>query len=81
MGGMNTHADITSDAVRQHLLARSKAYVARTRTSFSYISQAAVQDSKFLANVERGNNFTVKTYQRVIDWLDENEAAETERAS
>lgn len=75
---MNAHTDISAEAVRKYLLERAAAYVEREKSSFSFISQSAVQDSKFLANVERGANFTVKTYQRVIDWLDEQEGvAET----
>lgn len=73
---MQTTAEITAADVRQNLLDRARAYAERTRTSFSAISQAAVQDSKFLANVERGSNFTIKTYQRVIDWIDAAEASE-----
>lgn len=73
---MNAHTDISAEAVRKHLLDRARAFVERRKSSFSFISQSAVQDSKFLANVEKGNNFTVKTYQRVIDWLDEQEREE-----
>ncbi|MEO3386042.1 hypothetical protein [Mesorhizobium sp. CAU 1741] len=71
MCGMNAHATLSSDDVRQHLLAKAKTYAERTGASFSHISEAAVNDSKFLANVERGSNFTIRTYQRVLDWLDE----------
>jgi uncharacterized protein (DUF1778 family) len=74
---MNAPVDISAEAVRQHLLDRAKAFSERTKTSFSAISQAAVADSKFLANVSRGSNFTVNTYQRVINWLDEQEATQS----
>lgn len=75
---MSTQSDITADAVRQHLLDRAKAYADRSNTSLSAISMSAIKDSKFLANVERGDNFTLRTYQRVIDWLD---AAERDLAA
>lgn len=78
---MNAPVEITADAVRQHLLDRVQAYRDRTPMSLSAISMAAVQDSKFLANVAKGDNFTLKTYQRVIDWLDEQERAAGERAA
>lgn len=73
---MNSQAEITSEHVRQHLLSRAQAYSDRRNVKFSHISLEAVNDSKFLANVARGSNFTLRTYQRVIDWLDEREREE-----
>lgn len=67
---MSAQPEITADAVRQHLIERATAFSARTNTSLSAISTSAVQDSKFLANVKKGHNFTLNTYQRVMDWLD-----------
>lgn len=78
MGGMSDAIDITDDAIRQHLLARVDAFQAATGMSLWKISKEAVRDDKFLANVRKGGNFTVKTYQRVIDWLD---SQERERAA
>lgn len=79
---METLAEpLTSDTVRQHLLDRAEAYIARRRSSLSFISQQAVADSKFLANVKKGDNFTIRNYQRVIDWLDAEEASDKERAA
>lgn len=69
--------DISADTVREHLLTRARAFREAHKTSFSAIGDAAIKDSKFLANVEKGANFTLNTYQRVIDWLD---AAEREAA-
>lgn len=73
---MNAPLEITAESVRQRLLDRATAYVERTNSSMSFISQQAVSDSKFLANVAKGDNFTLRTYQRVIDWLDEQERGE-----
>lgn len=73
MADMKTLKTITSEHVRQHLLARASEFIERNGGSFSSVSEAAVQDSKFLGNVARGSNFTLRTYQRVIDWLDEKE--------
>jgi len=75
---MDTTVDITADAVRQTLLTRATAFSEAHNVSFSRIGDAALGDSKFLARVRAGDNFTIKTYQRVIDWLD---AAERERAA
>jgi hypothetical protein len=70
---MTAAPQITETEIRAHVLVRAKAFAAATGRSMSSISEEAVRDSKFLANVERGSNFTVKTYQRVLDWLAEQE--------
>lgn len=72
---MTTAPDITDDTIREHLLARVTEYQTRTGMSLWKISKAAVADDKFIASVQRGGNFTIKTYQKVIDWLDEQEQA------
>lgn len=71
---MSEAPEITEQAIRENLLRLAKAYAARTGCSLSSIGEAAINDSKFVANVERGKNFTVKTYQRVIDWINNAEA-------
>lgn len=71
---MSISSDITDDTIRQHLLDRVSAYQERSKLALWRISKAATGDDKFLANVQRGGNFTIKTYQRVIDWLDEQDA-------
>jgi hypothetical protein len=70
---MHAQVELTAEAVRTHLLERARAYVEANKSSFSHISQSALGDSKFLKRVEDGDNFTIKTYQRVMDWLDEQE--------
>lgn len=78
---MTDAPQITADAVRQHLLTRVDAFCERTKNSASHVGEQAVRDSKFIANVRRGDNFTVKTYQRVIDWLDAAEASQPDKTS
>lgn len=78
---MDASPEITADAIRDNLLARAAAYAERTGCKFSRIGEEAIRDSKFLANVQSGGNFTIKTYQRVIDWIDEQERAQPERAA
>lgn len=75
--GMAKSRDITAEAVRRNLLSRATAFSRAHNISFSRISEGATKDSKFLARVEAGENFTIKTYQRVIDWI---AAAEREAA-
>ncbi len=67
--------EITADAVRGTLLTRAKAFCDKHNYSFSRFGDEALKDSKFLARVQAGDNFTIKTYQRVIDWIDAKEAA------
>lgn len=77
---MSAVTDITADAVRSHLLARAAAFSQSRKISLSRIGEEAIKDSKFLANVQRGDNFTIRTYQRVIDWIDAAEATPNEAA-
>lgn len=71
---MQAQLDITADTVRQNLIKRANAYCQARKTSFSAIGKAAISDDRFLARVSAGGNFTLDTYQRVIDWLDAAEA-------
>ena len=77
---MHAQADITADAVRQNLISRARAFCEARKTSFSAIGKAAISDDRFLARVDAGGNFTLDTYQRVIDWLDAAEAASKDAA-
>jgi hypothetical protein len=74
---MAKHLDISKDTIRAHLLSRAKAFAAASGKTLSAISSEAVKDSKFLPEVDNGKkaNFTLATYQRVIDWIDEQERA------
>jgi hypothetical protein len=76
---MSDVSEITASKIRDHMLARATAYSERTKSSFSFISREAVKDDRFLARAGRGANFTVETYQRMIDWLDAREADEIEQ--
>lgn len=67
--------DISKEDIRHALLVRAKAYAMRRDCALSRIGEEAIRDSKFLARVEAGGNFTIETYQRVIDWLDAAERA------
>lgn len=72
---MSDLLEITAETVRQTLLDRARSF-ARTRgCSLSLIGEKSIKDSKFLARVQAGDNFTIKTYQRVIDWIDAAEAS------
>lgn len=77
MGDMSANPDITADTIRQNLMNRARAFCEARKTSFSAIGKASISDDRFLARVGAGGNFTLETYQRVIDWMD---AAEREDA-
>jgi hypothetical protein len=62
--------EITAEAVRSALLARATAFSEARNVSFSKIGKESIRDDRFLARVRAGENFTIDTYQRVIDWLD-----------
>lgn len=70
---MKKQTVITSQDIRTALLDRAVKYRETTGVSFSRMSTAALGDNKFLANVQAGKNFTVSTYQRMLDWLDKQE--------
>jgi hypothetical protein len=71
---MTQRPEITERDIRQSLIVRAKAYADKARTSFSAMSIAAVNDSKFLSRVENPEiGFNIKTYQRMVEWLDEAE--------
>lgn len=61
---------ITAEQVRAALLKRIDAYMAATGKSESSVGKDALNDDRFVARIREGGNFTVKTYQKAIDWLD-----------
>lgn len=74
IGDMENAPDITEHDIRKALIVRAKAYRDKVKTSFSAMSIDAVNDSKFLSRVENPSlGFNIKTYQRMVDWLDEAE--------
>lgn len=74
--GLTQHIEITEHDIRQSLILRAEAYASKTKTSFSTIGIEAVGDSKFLSRVKNNLGFNIKTYQRVVEWLDAQEAKE-----
>jgi hypothetical protein len=71
---------LSSDDIRTALVARAEAFAMANNTSLSAIGLNAVNDTKFLIRVRDGLGFNIKTYQRVIDWLDEQERAQESAA-
>jgi hypothetical protein len=58
--------------IRTALIQRAEEFSRQTGMSKTEIGKLAVNDGAFLAQVADGRNFTIKLYQRVMDWLDKN---------
>lgn len=68
----------TGDEIRSALLARAEAHASARNIRLSTIGLHAINDARFFAEVKGGRGFSINTYQRVMDWLDE---AEKENAA
>jgi hypothetical protein len=78
---MDAQIEITADAVRQNLIKRARAFLrdaARPACPRSARPQSAMTGF-WPASID-GGNFTLDTYQRVIDWLDAAEASAKDAA-
>lgn len=73
--------DLSADTIRQKLIERAEAFAAKHRVSLSYIGVEALKDSKFLAEVKNGRNFTIRSYQAVMDWMDAEEVRRQSEAA
>ena len=77
VGTRSEHVEITEADIRSSLIARAKAHRDKAKASFSAMGIAAVGDSKFLSRVENPDiGFNIKTYQKMVEWLDAVESAE-----
>jgi hypothetical protein len=71
----------TADDIRQKLIARAEAFSKKHDVSFSRIGLEALKDSKFLSEAKAGRNFTIGSYQTIMDWMDEADRAARENAA
>jgi hypothetical protein len=60
----------THQQIRAALVNRAAEYTQITGVSMSAIGRKSVRDPAFVQRLAQGQNFTVTTYQRVMDWLD-----------
>lgn len=65
----------TGEDIKKALIGRAESFAAAKKTTLSTIGLKAVNDSKFFTQVKDGRGFSINTYQRVMDWLDEAERA------
>lgn len=59
--------------IRAALLLRAASFRRKTGMPLSAIGKNAINDSAFLFAVAEGRNLTLRTYQRVMDWIDQNQ--------
>lgn|SRR5215813_11358124 len=59
-----------ADEIREALLSRADALARLTGLSRSVISKKALNDTSFLHKVAAGGNFTVRSYERLMAWID-----------
>ena len=72
---MSERTDITAEQVRAALIQRIDAFLKLSGMSASALGKEAVKDDRFVKRIRDGGNFTVDTYQKVMDWLDAQERA------
>jgi hypothetical protein len=71
----------TETEIRKALITRANAFCRLTGVTEATLCREALRrDGTFLARVKRGENFTVKTYQRLNVYIDQQLEAHTERA-
>lgn len=61
----------TGANIRAVLLWRAKRFTRLTGVPPYAIAKNALNDPALLMRVAKGHNFTIQTYQRVMDWLDD----------
>lgn len=62
---------IPAETIRQKLIESAEAHAKRFNISLSAISEGALGDNKFLADVmKRERNFTIKSYEAVLNWME-----------
>jgi len=68
-----TRAKYPTDAdIRAVLLWRAARFSRQTGIPPTTIARQSVNDSALFSRLVKGRNFTVATYQKVMDWLDDN---------
>jgi hypothetical protein len=70
----------TGEDIKKALIGRAEAFAKAQETTLSTIGLKAVNDSKFFKQVIDGRGFSINTYQKVMDWLDEQERAQESAA-
>jgi hypothetical protein len=60
------------DTLRSQLLCLADAFSGATFMTRPSIGKAALNDNTFFRRVEAGDNFTVKTFARLVQWFSDN---------
>jgi hypothetical protein len=64
------HAYPTEQEIRAALIERVTAYCHTADITPRILFKRAINDPNFFKKLEKGGNFTLRTYQRVHHWLD-----------
>jgi len=67
---MTSVAFPSEQEIRDALVRRAETFTRLTGISRSEIGKRAINDGAFISQVGEGRNFTVGSYQRVMNWLD-----------
>lgn len=59
-------------SARNGLIQLAETYSTATGVSLATIGKRALNDNTFLARIVHGQTFTVRTYDRVVQWLSDN---------
>lgn len=62
----------TGADIRAVLLWRAESFTQQTGIPLTVIAKRSLNDPALLTRVAKGHNFTIQTYQKVMDWLDDN---------
>ena len=69
---MSSHATHPSEQeIRAALISRMDAYCEKANIAASSVCALVMNDTSFMRKVKHGKNFTVASYQRLMDFLDE----------
>lgn len=59
-------------SARNSLIDLAETFAAATGVSLATIGKRALNDNTFLTRIVHGQTFTVRTYDRVVQWLSDN---------
>lgn len=59
-------------SARNNLISLAETFASATGVSLATIGKRALNDNTFLARIVHGQTFTVRTYDRVVQWLSDN---------
>jgi hypothetical protein len=68
----NTHDADMEDTLRAHILSLAAAFEQATGSSWRTIGKVAMNDNTFFVRIGRGDGFTIRTFDRILQWFSDN---------